>query len=778
MKTEFLLMQGGLKNAQIRGGDGLVPGSHGETPKPRGRGRPCPFLESSLLLLPAGFLLVAAGVGLGQPVITQQPQCCTNIAGTTATFTVQASGKLPLAYQWQYDNWVGSSYFYDRTDCTDTNLVLTDVSSADALDYRVIVTNVDGAVTSEVATLTVILPLTNVKVTPTNSSVSLGANLTLRVTASGTTPFNYQWCLNCTPLPGRTNSTLALTNIQLADGGSYTVVVTNFAGGATSGVVSVQVDPTFTKITTGPLVTDLANWRGGSWGDYSNDGYPDLYFHQRDSTRDLLYRNNGDGTFTRIIEPTLQQHRDYGAWGPAWGDYDNDGLLDLFIAWHYGKNCLFLNRGNGSFQQITTLPAGDGDVSSTAVWGDYDGDGYLDLFVANGGLAGQSAANWLYHNNGNGSFTKIGANQVGSMVSEVQLWNLVGWVDYDQTGTLSLYLPNGPGTRLYRYLGAGRFASVTNPPACNASFAWGDYDNDGQVDLFSASGEENLASALYHNEGSGHFKQMTAAQVGSLVTDKGVAGGVAWGDYDNDGYLDLFVARGWWVQNGNARQTSLLYHNNGDGTFTKTATGSPANDLGQALMANWVDYDRDGFLDLFVSEMGWTAPAPHRLYRNNGNSNNWLCVTCVGTASPRDGTGAKVRALATIRGKPMWQLRLINSGGTCWGGQSFVAHFGLGNATNVDVLRIEWSSGTVQELYNVPAKQYLTVTEPTRLTMPSFGELRIQCWKGMAYRIEGSPDLSVWTPLATVANLTGKLQWTDPGAPGPSARFYRAASVP
>jgi hypothetical protein len=122
----------------------------------------------------------------------------------------------------------------------------------------------------------------------------------------------------------------------------------------------------------------------------------------------------------------------------------------------------------------------------------------------------------------------------------------------------------------------------------------------------------------------------------------------------------------------------------------------------------------------------------------------------------------------------MWQLGLINSGCTCWGGQSFVAHFGLGDATNVDLLRIEWTSGTVQELYNVLPKQYLTATRPTKLSMPQPGQLNVQCWKGMAYRVESSPDLSAWTTLATVTNLTGKLQWTDTNAPGQSARFYRA----
>ena len=137
-----------------------------------------------------------------------------------------------------------------------------------------------------------------------------------------------------------------------------------------------------------------------------------------------------------------------------------------------------------------------------------------------------------------------------------------------------------------------------------------------------------------------------------------------------------------------------------------------------------------------------------------------------------------MRAKATIRGQPLWQLRLIDAGGTCWGGQSFTAHFGLGDATNVDVLRIEWTSGIVQELTNVPVKQYLTVTEPTRLQMAQPGQLQIQCWKGMSCSIEGSSNLVNWTPLTTVTNtnLAGKLRWTDPAAGTQSTRFYRTVT--
>ncbi len=710
------------------------------------------------------------------PVIAQQPQSCTNVAGSTATFSVVATPP-PLAYQWQRDTTIGSFDFWDLAGCTNVSLVLTNLQPSDMADYRVVVTNAGGAVTSAVAQLTVATP-PRITAQPTNfPSVSLGVNLSNQVRATGTPPLVYQWCLNGIPLAGRTNPSLNLTNVQMADAGAYTVVVTNLAGVVTSHVALLNPDPTFTKVTTGPLVTDLACWHPAAWGDYNNDGYPDVYVHQKGpQPANVLYRNNGDGTFTRVLEPTLQ-HTARAAMGGAWGDYDNDGHLDLFIANDTGVNVLLHNRGDGTFDWIRSGPGAEGGMACAAVWGDYDGDGFLDLFVGNGAWDMEPGINCLYHNNGDGTLSKVTPNQAGcNMLSEAQPWGLGSWVDYDQDGLLDLLVdgyPEGVGIRLYHNLGAGRFANVSN--AFAGSFAWADYDNDGELDLFTASFDTSTANALYHNEGSGTFKKMSAAQVGSLVTDTGVASGVAWGDYDNDGFLDLFIARGFWYQEGSGYQTSLLYHNNGDGTFTPVTTGSPANDVGQAFSGNWVDYDRDGFLDLFVSEYGHDVPASHRLYHNNGNSNNWLCVTCVGTASPRDGTGARVRALVTIRGKPMWQLRLINSGGTSWGGQSFVAHFGLGEATNVDVLRIEWTSGTVQELYNVPAKQYLTVTEPARLSMPSLGQLHIQCWKGMAYRIETSPDLLTWTPQATVTNLNlrGGISWTDPSVPGPGARFYR-----
>jgi len=300
-----------------------------------------------------------------------------------------------------------------------------------------------------------------------------------------------------------------------------------------------------------------------------------------------------------------------------------------------------------------------------------------------------------------------------------------------------------------------------------------DYDNDGDLDVFvpylgfpSGTG----LAALYRNDGSFHFTKMTTNDVGSLAAERLSSWTCAWGDYDNDGWIDLIVANGWLQSD---RVQCLLYHNNGDGTFSRVTTGSPANEVGAVISVNWVDYDQDGFLDLFCTVHDESALVSNRLYQNNGNSNAWLEVKCIGTSSPRWGTGAKVRVKATIHGKEMWQVRLIDAGGTPWGGQSFVAHFGLGDAAMVDALRIEWSSGIVQELHHLPAKQLLTMIEPAQLGVTGPGQFRIGSWPGMVFEVQASTNLPNWQPVAVVTNLAGTQKFTDPDITRSTARFFR-----
>jgi hypothetical protein len=537
----------------------------------------------------------------------------------------------------------------------------------------------------------------------------------------------------------------------------------------------------FTKITTGALVAEKAHWHCAAWGDYDNDGYPDVFIHQHSpAVKDLLYRNNQDGTFTALALPAYTVAE--AGWGPAWGDYDNDGWLDLFIPQMSGQDVLLHNQGDGAFERIEAGPGSGSYISTSGTWGDYDRDGWLDLFVVNSKAGMSAGMNRLYRNQGDGTFAQMGAAQVGDILQGSDRWGYACWIDYDDDGWLDAFTTVWTGARpyLYRNLGNGSFVRITDGPLVSTSltsstFAWADYDNDGRLDVLVGMNAAR-PNILFRNEGAGTFRQMTAAEVGPVAIDSTGLGGIAWGDYDNDGFQDLFIAGGWYASGQYVRMTNLFYHNNGDGSFTRETSGSPAQDMNDAMGAYWVDYDLDGFIDLFVQNHGDVAPTENFLYRNNGNPNAWLEVRCVGTSSPRFGVGAKVRAKTAINGLPMWQLRLVDGGGTSCGGQSFVAHFGLGDATNVDVLRIEWPSGIVQELHNVPARQFLTVTEPPRLLMTQAGKLQVRCWKGQCFTLETSTDLRQWQSLATLtnANAAGTLEFSDEEVVQHLTRFFRA----
>ena len=286
-----------------------------------------------VLCLAVGLLLTATG--LTQPVITTQPLSQTNIVGTTATFSVEATNALPIFYQWQKNA-------TDLTSQTNTTLVLTNVQTGNAGPYSVVVSNVDSAVTSDVATLTVLVPPSITK-QPTNQSASLGASATFSVLAVGTTPRYYQWRFNDVDMPGKTSTSLVLTNLQLTNAGGYTLVVTNIAGSATSQVASLTIDPTFKKITAGEVVSERLNSRGCAWGDYDNDGWVDLFVANRDGQNESLFRNLGDGTFTRVTSgPVVTSGGD--SMGGGWGDVDNDGHLDLFVLNANGENEFFFRK--------------------------------------------------------------------------------------------------------------------------------------------------------------------------------------------------------------------------------------------------------------------------------------------------------------------------------------------------------------------------------------------------------------------------------------------------
>jgi hypothetical protein len=521
-----------------------------------------------------------------------------------------------------------------------------------------------------------------------------------------------------------------------------------------------EAGSTFSKMTNGPA--GIGNSGAGAWGDFNQDGWPDLYVTPLATGPSFLFVNNGDGTFTQQTNTPMTQVSS-ASYSCAWGDFDNDGGLDLLKLTDPGNPELYRNVGNGVFTNVTAVAfTNEAPRGIDAVWGDYDNDGNLDIFLA---CYSTNPQGLLLHNQGNGTFlpaTGLTLN-TGDYIG-------AGWGDYDNDGYLDLVVAryrlsgtNGSNL-LFHNERNGTFRFMTNSPVAlgpdGNSVCWGDYDNDGYLDLFV--GRNGSVPLLYHNNTNGTFTRITT---GPIATTSTKAIGAAWADYDNDGYLDLFIS-------AYQSATSYLYHNNGDGTFTRITTNSIVNDYSSGYSVAWADYDNNGFSDLFVANEGTN----NFLYRNDGNSNNWITLKCEGRISNRAAIGAKVRVKATIWGKETWQLREI-SGGTDVGSQNDLrAQFGLGDATHANTIRIEWPSGIVQEFQNVAAKQILTVREPSKLsgslTNGNMG-LELRGGKGIVYRIESSEDLGTWSPWTVLTNSSSSTNWIVPGTA--RAQYFRAA---
>jgi hypothetical protein len=231
--------------------------------------------------------------------------------------------------------------------------------------------------------------------------------------------------------------------------------------------------------------------------------------------------------------------------------------------------------------------------------------------------------------------------------------------------------------------------------------SWGDYDNDGDFDLFVTrtvfGSPATSYNSLYRNNGDGTFTTVTGDTV---VTDGAYSYGSCWGDHDNDGDLDLFVANS---------GINFLYENIG-GSFVRAEAGAITTDANDSHGAAWGDYDRDGDLDLFVTNSGGSGE-DNTLYRNNGNANSWISIKCIGILSNRSAIGARVSVKATIDGSPVWQVREVSSQTGYCGQNTLDAHFGLGDAAVIDSLRVEWPSGMVDEAADIGINRFVDLTE-------------------------------------------------------------------
>jgi hypothetical protein len=550
-------------------------------------------------------------------------------------------------------------------------------------------------------------------------------------------------------------------------------------------LATAQLTAPFVKTTDTLIGAKASLALVAAWGDYDNDGWLDLFVTQGGvRTTDWLYHNNRDGFLIQVSLEPVTSDSSRNTWGAAWADYDNDGWLDLLVGSQDGiaPNRLYRNVG-GNFKRTTEEEAGEiaTDIPQTqgVSWADYDNDGRLDLFVANGKL-GQSYADFLYHNEGNGRFAR--ASDI-PFLDEILNSPLGSWSDIDNDGDMDLLVTHtgGVANKLYRNEGQGKFIDISEEALGDdvgesVGAAWGDYDNDGYLDLFITN--VHLTGAvinnfLYHNNGNGTFTRIKNGII-TQELDHFVSG--SWIDYDNDGLLDLFVTVT--GQDGPASR-NRLYRNAGHGAFTKVTEGTLVKDTGNFGSGAWADYNNDGFLDVFVSYGTIYTPQKSAIFRNTGNTNHWIKIKCVGTVSNRSAIGAKVRVRAKINGEDRWQMRQIvgSEGWITFNALDTV--IGLGDANTIDTLRVEWPSGIVQEFHNISSKQSLTIVEQSALQIQKIDtrnlEFKVKGARQQQYRIDTSTNLLNWSKLTslTITNADGEARFARQAETEVPHTFFR-----
>jgi len=431
-------------------------------------------------------------------------------------------------------------------------------------------------------------------------------------------------------------------------------------------------------------------WGNSVWGDYDNDGDLDILLTGDSSGTYItkVYRNNGNSTFTDI-NANLQ-----GVAGSAvWGDYDNDGDLDILLTGYINDSLyiskVYRNNGNSTF---TDINAGlEGLNYSSGAWGDYDNDGDLDILLTGVNISGSFSI--IYRNNGNSTFTDINAGLQGVYCSSV------AWGDYDNDGDLDILLTGGGTSEIYRNNGNSTFTDINAglQGVSYSSVAWGDYDSDGDLDIlltgfYASGGHSYMISNVYRNNGNSTFTDINAGLQGAYISS------VAWGDYDNDGDLDILLTG----KNDTNGRFSIVYRNNGNSTFTDINTGLQDVDNGSAA---WGDYDNDGDLDILITgRTSASGESVSKVYRNDGGVYHWLNIFTKGTESNSYGIGAKITCGSTNS-----QYREISSSSGWING---VAHFGLGNLNNVDQVQVCWPKSGITDSYNqIQANQSLIIYE-------------------------------------------------------------------
>jgi hypothetical protein len=492
---------------------------------------------------------------------------------------------------------------------------------------------------------------------------------------------------------------------------------------------------------------------GCAFLDYDGDGWMDIYFvnsgpcdfyKPTEPLRNALYRNNRDGTFTDVTEKAGVAGGTFGM-GVAVGDYDNDGLPDLFVT-SYGRCILYHNNGDGTFTDVTDRAgvAAPGWTTS-AVWFDYDNDGLLDLFVCSFVEFGlgkhvfcgdnklgrryyciprmfKPTPSLLFHNNGDGTFSEVSA---GTDIRRA-LGKALGVVatDVNNDGLMDLFVANDTvqnflfvnrGGNRWEELGlAAEVAfSINGQPRSGMGVDAADFDGDGWEDLFVANVDQEMFS-LYRNN-RGQFFTDVAAENGIAVATRLLSGwGLKFFDFDNDGLIDLFLANGHpddmvehYSTQVKYKEPLLLFQNRGGRLHNISDTAGPV--FGRMFPARGLavgDFDNDGRVDVLVSNNG---EAPLLLRNRAGEGHHWLGLRLQGVACNRDAIGARI----TWSAGGVTRSRLKTGGGSYLSSHDPREVLGLGPHAKVDWVEIRWPapSGRVERLTDLPVDRYITVVE-------------------------------------------------------------------
>jgi len=499
------------------------------------------------------------------------------------------------------------------------------------------------------------------------------------------------------------------------------------------------------------------NGSGVCWFDYDSDGWTDLYLvngatieqlrsGKEPETRNYLFRNRGDGTFEDVTLKAGVPGRGWG-FGCAAADYDNDGRTDLYVT-NFGSNVLYRNDGNGAFTDVTKRAGvGGGEVWSTgAAFGDYDKDGFVDLYVAGyldfdideppepggcefagrpvkacGPLGYRGAPDALFRNKGDGTFADV-TREAGVEDKALYYGFAVIFDDLDNDGWPDIFVANDSNpSYFYHNQGDGSFTgqgvvsglgySGDGKVFSDMGVAAGDYDNDSLTDLFITTfADDNYA--LFHNDGGGFFTDVSYPSGLGEPTIPWLGWATFFFDYDHDGRRDLFAANGHvypeidGVDGESYAQPLQLFRNVGEGRF-REASGQAgfAKDFRVAARGGaYCDYDNDGDLDIAVSRIDGR---PLLLRNEGGNRRNWLQLKLVGEESNRDAVGAKVEVAAG----GLTQYDHVRAGGSYLSAHDLRLHFGLGPAEEVERVVIRWPSGRRDTVEALEANQILAVTE-------------------------------------------------------------------